>query len=560
MSAATASVERVVVRGAGGRQVQIRRLGVGPPVVLLHESPRSSAALMPLAARLATRFTVLALDTPGYGLSDPLPIERPEIADYAVALAETLDLIGLDKVPLYGTHTGAEIVMAFADQFPERTAVAVLDGYPLFTEIEQEEHLAGYLPPLRPDWSGAHVAWLWSRVRDQFTYFPWNRPGRASRLQRSPPPLEVMQAVVDDFLAAGDGYRVGYAAAFRYDAGPPLARAKAPVVLAAREDDLLYGHLDRVGALSPTVSVERLSADRDRWAEKIAEAFERHLPNGQVAMPVLDQAGSDRRFVQVNGLSIHARVFGDPAAEPVLLLHDLPGGSAQMADVGQRLADERLSVAVDLPGCGPSDALRETPTVEELTRILAATARRLTDRPWSVVAFGASMGLASALARANDLTVDRLILVDPAIPAHDPEQLSAALPDLRPRWDGGHLAAAWHLARDDMTYKPWYRRVIDCARRLELDADTGAVQRRFADIVHGGRAGIALTRACLAHDAVDDIAAAAARVSLIAHDGDPHRRALAALADTGGINLTACPPHAHEIAGAIADRLRAGQR
>ena len=63
-----------------GRQVHYRRAGSGPPVVLLHQSPKTSEELVPLIAVLAEHFTVFAPDTPGYGLSDP--IAAPDKSGY----------------------------------------------------------------------------------------------------------------------------------------------------------------------------------------------------------------------------------------------------------------------------------------------------------------------------------------------------------------------------------------------------------------------------------------------------------------------------------------------
>jgi pimeloyl-ACP methyl ester carboxylesterase len=76
----------------GQRQVHYRRAGEGPPVVLLHGSPRSSLALVELIEALAGRFCVIALDTPGYGTSDALPTARPSIADYAEAVGSASDV------------------------------------------------------------------------------------------------------------------------------------------------------------------------------------------------------------------------------------------------------------------------------------------------------------------------------------------------------------------------------------------------------------------------------------------------------------------------------------
>ena len=65
------NITRHFVR-AGGREVHYRRAGSGPPFVLFHVSPQSSAFVLPHLLPLADRYTLIGLDTPGYGESDPL--------------------------------------------------------------------------------------------------------------------------------------------------------------------------------------------------------------------------------------------------------------------------------------------------------------------------------------------------------------------------------------------------------------------------------------------------------------------------------------------------------
>ena len=84
---------------AAGRLVHYRRAGSGPPVVLLHDSPRSSVLHLPLLRTLSDAFTVYALDTPGYGLSDPLPDDpRPELDEFGDAHAIERDLAIVNAV------------------------------------------------------------------------------------------------------------------------------------------------------------------------------------------------------------------------------------------------------------------------------------------------------------------------------------------------------------------------------------------------------------------------------------------------------------------------------
>ena len=113
-----------------GRQVHYRRAGGGPAVVLLHQSPKSSEELIPMMRLLAPHFTVLAPDTPGYGLSDPIaaPDTEPEIDAFADAVAEFFDGMGLERAGVYGLHTGAAIGTRFAARYPERVAALVANG------------------------------------------------------------------------------------------------------------------------------------------------------------------------------------------------------------------------------------------------------------------------------------------------------------------------------------------------------------------------------------------------------------------------------------------------
>ncbi len=97
---------------AGDRLVHYRVGGSGPAIVLLHDSPRSSRLHLPLMEVLASRFRVFALDTPGYGNSDPLDMAEPTIPDFASALGEALAALGLEQAPLYATHTSAKIARA----------------------------------------------------------------------------------------------------------------------------------------------------------------------------------------------------------------------------------------------------------------------------------------------------------------------------------------------------------------------------------------------------------------------------------------------------------------
>ena len=59
--------------------------GAGVPLVLLHQTPRSIDEFAEVIPLLARSRRVIAIDTPGYGASDPVP-GQPTVADYANAV------------------------------------------------------------------------------------------------------------------------------------------------------------------------------------------------------------------------------------------------------------------------------------------------------------------------------------------------------------------------------------------------------------------------------------------------------------------------------------------
>ncbi len=441
-----------------GRDVHFRLAGRGPLVALLHESPRSSVALLPLLRMLAARFTVLAFDTPGYGLSDPLPLAQPEAEDYADALAATLAALGVARCGVYGTHTGAVVALAFALRYPERTTALALDGLPCFTPQERREALDHYLPAFEPAWSGAHLAWLWSRVRDQFTYFPWYERRAERRLSRGGASLARHQEVVLDILSAGSGYRTAYAAAFRFDSAAALAgaaRLPCPVTCLARSDDLLFGHLDRIAATAPGVALRRLDGDRAAWGAAVAEA----LAVCRAPAPALRGAGARLTF----GGSLMVRRLGAGRGRPLVLLHAHPWSSTSELAAAERMLAARGAsggpvLLPDLPGSGqsaplePRDATRAGDLAHALLTALECEEFDLAGRFTGAV-------VAAEMARQAPRRVATLRLLNPPPGGAALQRLCDDYPcETRPAWSGGHLLAAWHRARDARLHAPWFDR------------------------------------------------------------------------------------------------------
>jgi len=99
-----------------------------PAIVLLHGIGAHSAYFRWALDSLSTTHRVVAWNAPGYWLSDNLVTRTPSDVDYAKAVADLLDALGLDRVALAGNSFGSAVAQAFAIHFPDRVSHLVLTG------------------------------------------------------------------------------------------------------------------------------------------------------------------------------------------------------------------------------------------------------------------------------------------------------------------------------------------------------------------------------------------------------------------------------------------------
>ncbi|MSO64659.1 MAG: alpha/beta hydrolase [Alphaproteobacteria bacterium] len=480
----------------GSRAVHYRRAGHGPPVVLIHQSPQSSAGLIPLIEALAPSASVFALDTPGCGDSDPLPQRRPSIGDFSAALCDALVALGLGRCTLFGTKTGACIALEYARRYPRRVTGVVLDSLPLLTPAEvaditrvvrtDDGSAAYYLMPFRPTWDGAHLVATWSHVRDHIFWFPWYRRKAESRRDIDmPSPAAMHDGVLDNFRA-GDNLRRVVEAAFRYGASKAARRLTVPAIFTARDDSMLFHCLDMLPPLRRNQRVVRLTRDMAAYHTTLRDAllgYARGKAPG-LRRPKARPQRISRTFVDLPRGQMLVRWQRDRTGFPLVLLHDSPGSSQQLEPLLSALVADRPVYAPDLPGSGDSEALAR-PTMDRYVAALAEGLRQWRLAPVDLYGEGAGAAVALAFARRFPASVRSLVLDDLRIYSraerHDLSR--AAAPPIVPSWDGSHLYRTWLMIRDHFIYRPWYARTRNHIRRVDLMLKPAELHARVLEVL-----------------------------------------------------------------------------
>ena len=524
-AAANPRITRHFLTIDGARQVHYLRAGGGAPVLILHPSPGPSRYLLSLIEYLSGHFTVIAPDTPGNGLSDPLPLVAPTMDDYGDNVARVLDALGIDQIALYGFHTGASVGTAFAIRHPRRVRGAILDGFLVESDESLKDRLSHYLLPFEPKLDGSHMTWLWTRLRDQGLYGKWYAPSLASRFDRDAPAPAATQATVMDWLDSGAAYIKPYSAAFRQRGHLQVMRFTTPTVICAADSDSLADHLDALPPNLPAcVAVKRMGGKENVNAFVLAELrrFAAGTPPPVPAVqPLKDQAY--QTYVAIAGGQLHLRRSDGGAGRPVVILHDAIGDNRVVDAITRGFRGRRPVVAIDLPGHGNSDnTLGADTSLAGYAGAVGAALKALGLGEVDV------LGVHAGTVVATDLAVQRPALVKHLVLAETPPLDAAARADLRANYAypvdvdffGGHLLKAWFTARDHGHFWPWYNRSRMAALPRE-PYSAADVHLRMVAILKAGAMFQRYAAAAFTPDAVVALAEVTAPIAFAAASGGP---------------------------------------
>lgn len=240
----------------------------GRPLVLLHQAIMASGqfdhVFVPL---IAHGFAPIAIDMPGFGLSDAPPVQ-PAIADYAGCVAPVLDALGVARTAVAGHHTGALVGTEFALAAPDRVEALIIHGAMVLPDAERKalaDDICGRESAFAAGAEGAHLAEV-ARIRERLS------AGRIGPDRISDYVIQAMQAY------RMGAYAYGHIAAFAYDHEGPLRNLALPVLLLSNTGDMTHPWAQAARALRPDFAYAEIAGggidicdeEPQAWADAIA--------------------------------------------------------------------------------------------------------------------------------------------------------------------------------------------------------------------------------------------------------------------------------------------------
>ncbi len=249
---------------------QVHYRDVGPrdakvPILLIHQAWMWMIEYAQIQNELAKLgYRSIAVDTPGYGLSDPAP-GQPTIGDLAENLTPVLDGLKIKTVIIVGHHTGSLIAASFAAHHPDRVTAIILHGNPYFTPAESAAALAqpDYDRTPKPDGSNFSQ------------FFTYDVPG-----DPHPPTPENLRSrdwmLLSMYLMGPD---IGHWAVYHYDMTADAKAIRAPTLILTDAHDGIHYMDDRLAQLRPDFKYEvfsnytgiQMMNEPKRWAQMVGD-------------------------------------------------------------------------------------------------------------------------------------------------------------------------------------------------------------------------------------------------------------------------------------------------
>lgn len=196
--------------------------GPRPPLICFHLSPGSARMYRAFIAAMAKDRLAIAVDTPGYGESDPPPAPTT-LEAYAETLAEVLDGMKLARADLFGAHTGSRLAVEIAHQRGDQIGRLILYGAAVYTEEERERQKRTFAQPKPVAADGSHLAQYWKG------WSGWRWDGVTD---------EMIGRYAADLVRDFERHWWAHHAVFEHDMGTRLAALDNEVLVLCTHDDI----------------------------------------------------------------------------------------------------------------------------------------------------------------------------------------------------------------------------------------------------------------------------------------------------------------------------------
>ncbi len=215
--------------------------GTNPPILFLHQTASAATTYEQLLERLPLPNRLIAMDTPGFGMSFK-PCGWPTLAKYADWVVATADKLKVSKFHVLGHHTGASLAVELPTRHPRRISSIMLLGPVPMNTAERLAFRKPYGTPVKPQADGSHLMRFWN-------YAHGNNLGTD---------LEIIHDEVTNIARAWKGRAQAYRAVSYHDSMKALRKVACPILLITSKQDFFHDQFDRVRAVRPDADVAEI--------------------------------------------------------------------------------------------------------------------------------------------------------------------------------------------------------------------------------------------------------------------------------------------------------------
>lgn len=207
--------------------------GRGAPVLMLHETPRSGWSYAPLMRLLGGKFRCIAVDTPGFGMSDPVPAGA-KMEDLAKGMVHVLDALGIEKAHVVGFHTGNKLGAVLGADHAARVGRLVLIGMTHSLVVSRKERekaimeiVKKYMAKHREHPDGTHLLRNWASDFAGMSGAWWN-PAVMTSGRITAQKLRGQEDRAVEMIRCRHAIKPVYAMNFAFDFTATMRRIKVP--------------------------------------------------------------------------------------------------------------------------------------------------------------------------------------------------------------------------------------------------------------------------------------------------------------------------------------------